>query len=412
MTNPATDEYYMELSDLDFLNSVIGRHWLAELAAQPLDQHNQLQWATRLRQEFSAETTHALLETTLLRQKAHTKFSRADQMFFTRHGLEMSSAETIATYRARRYAQLNVTSIADLCCGIGGDAITLSAGIDVTGFDHDPLHVAMAQHNSAVYGNSQRFTGITTDVTEQSPTNVAAVFFDPGRRDEYGKRIYSVHRYRPPLTVIDRWQAMTPHIGVKISPGVDYAELPDSAETEFISVNGEVREAVLWFGGLHTGATHRATLLTTTGHTIDQIATLIAQPGADVAVTSPRAWLLEPDGAVIRAHLVQTLAAQLNATQLDATIAYLTADRPITTPFARSFAVEDWFPFQLKRLRHYLREHNVGQVTIKKRGSPLDTDVLHRQLRLQGDQKRTLFLTRVDGEPVVIIGRDQTAIAA
>ncbi|MCO5205811.1 MAG: SAM-dependent methyltransferase [Anaerolineae bacterium] len=402
----------MQSSDLDFLNSDTGRHWLAELAAQPLDQHNQLPWATRLRQEFSAEQTHALLETALLRQKAVAKFSRADQMLFTRHGLEMSSAEPIAAYRASRYQQFGTTQVADLCCGIGGDAIGLNAVANVIGYDIDPLHVAMAQHNVAVYGQEPRFTGVVADVTEQTPTDVDALFFDPGRRDERGKRIYSVQHYRPPLAVIDRWQAITPHIGVKISPGVDYAELPASAETEFISVDGDLREAVLWFGGLHSGERRRATLLTTSGYAIDQMATLVEQPDAAVAVTQPRAWLVEPDGAVIRAHLVQTLAAQLNATQIDATVAYLTSDRPIETPFARSFVVDDWFPFQLKRLRRYLREHNIGRVTIKKRGSPLDTDTLQRQLRLRGERERILFLTRVSGEPVVIIGREQSVTAA
>ena len=88
-----------------------------------------------------------------------------------------------------------------------------------------------AQHNVAVYGQELRFTGVVADVTEQTPTDVDALFFDPGRRDERGKRIYSVQHYRPPLAVIDRWQAITPHIGVSNQSGVDYAELPGSAET-------------------------------------------------------------------------------------------------------------------------------------------------------------------------------------
>jgi hypothetical protein len=88
----------------------------------------------------------------------------------------------------------------------------------------------------------------------------------------------------------------------------------------------------------------------------------------------------------------------------------LTSEQQIDTPFARYFTVDDWFPFQLKRLRSYLRERNIGRVTIKKRGSPLDTDVLQRQLRLSGAEERIVFLTRVQGEPVVIIGRNAPSI--
>ena len=70
---------------------------------------------------------------------------------------------------------------------------------------------------------------------------------------------------------------------------------------------------------------------------------------------------------------------------------------------ATAYAVNDWFPFQLKRLRGYVRERRVGQLTIKKRGSPLDPDQLRRQLRPGGDNALTLFLTRLRGEPVVIV---------
>ncbi len=187
----------------------------------------------------------------------------------------------------------------------------------------------------------------------------------------------------------------------KISPGVDYEELPTDAETEFISLSGEVKEAVLWYGDLRRGTERKATLLPG-GHSL----TTADYPGSDVQATNPAAYLYEPDGAVIRAHLVQPLARHLNATQIDPQIAYLTSDEFLETPFARRFALEAWFPFQLKRLRQYLRARNVGQVTIKKRGSPLEPEFLRQQLRLRGDQQRILFLTHVKGKPAVIIGNE------
>ena len=119
--------------------------------------------------------------------------------------------------------------------------------------------------------------------------------------------------------------------------------------------------------------------------------------------------MYEPDGAVIRAHLVQALAAKVAASQIDQSIAYLTAETAVVTPFARCFAVEAFFPFQLKRLRHYLRERQVGSVTIKKRGSPLEPDQLQRRLRLSGQREnhRFLFLTQILGEPSVIVSGEE-----
>ncbi|MGB1252183.1 MAG: THUMP-like domain-containing protein, partial [Candidatus Promineifilaceae bacterium] len=100
---------------------------------------------------------------------------------------------------------------------------------------------------------------------------------------------------------------------------------------------------------------------------------------------------------------------QLNAVQIDSTIAYLTSEKLVETPFARRFEVEAWFPFQLKTLRRYLRERSVGHVVMKKRGSPLEPDQLKRQLKLKGSNSRTLFLTRTQGDPIVIVSPTSAA---
>jgi hypothetical protein len=93
----------------------------------------------------------------------------------------------------------------------------------------------------------------------------------------------------------------------------------------------------------------------------------------------------------------------LSASQLDPAIAYLTASTHISTPFARCWQIEDWFPFQLKRLRAYLHHHRIGHLTVKKRGSPLEPQDLIHQLRLKGDLERVLVLTQLRGQPIVLI---------
>jgi SAM-dependent methyltransferase len=389
----------MNLNDFYFLLTADGQTLLAETAAAGLNADTHLQLAMRLRDQIGAERAAAVLETVALRQRAAAKFSRADQMYFERAALAQASAEVVARHRAGRYAQLGAARVADLGCGIGGDALALASHSEVTGVDWEPLRLAMAQENLRVYGVNGRFHPLQADLSALSPLPVDAVFADPARRDEYGRRLFSVHDYLPPLTYLDQWREQIPHLGVKISPGVNYAELPAEAEVEFISVQGEVREGVLWYGGLRTAVARRATLLPG-GDTLTS-----EEGGVETAVTPVQNYLFEPDGAVIRAHLVQRLAAQIGATKIDADIAYLTAPEPKTTPFARGYIVEDALPFQLKRLRAHLRARGIGRLTIKKRGSPLEIEALRRQLRLQGDEERILFLTQVNGVATAVIGR-------
>jgi len=386
------------LEELFFLKSEAGLQLLAGLAVSQITADNHLQIASDLRQQVGAKYAAAALETTLLRQRGVAKFSQAANMFFTRAALEQASAEIVSTYRADRFARAGFKYIADLGCGIGGDSITLSARARVIGVDWDPVRLAMAQENVQIYGGGERFSALQADLLSLSPIAVEALFADPGRRDESGRRIYSLKQYRPPITFLTPWREKVPHQAIKIGPGIDYAEIPADAEIEFISVRGEVREGVLWFGDLRSRNSRRATLL-------PGRQTLTDESEENLAVSQPKAFLFEPDGAVIRAHLVTHLAHKLAAYKIDSDIAYLTADEPQETPFARCFTIDDVMPFQLKRLRQYCRDRNIGRVTIKKRGSPLDPTVLQSRLRLSGTRECTIFLTKVMGQPTVLIGR-------
>lgn len=390
----------MELRDFHFLLSPEGAERLDQLTKTAIRPENHLALASELRREVTAGQAHALLETAMLRQRAGEKFSRAAQMFFTRPALEQASSEVVSVYRSARFADAGFGLVADLGCGIGGDALGLAAHGHVVGIDRDRLRLEMARENAEVYGRGGRFHPVLADLYALPPLAVDALFFDPGRRDERGRRLYSVHDYRPPLSLLEQWLPMVPHAGVKISPGVDYGELPAGAEVEFISVAGGVKEAVLWFGRLNGGVERRATLLPG-GESL----TSADDTGEPVPVEAPGAYLYEPDGAVIRAHLVEALAQRLGAAKIDDDIAYLTTDRARLTPFARCFAVDEVMPFQLKRLRQALRERGVGRVTVKKRGSPLEPETLQRRLRLEGEGQAIVFLTHVRGEPYVLIGR-------
>jgi hypothetical protein len=360
-----------------------------------------------LSRRFPPELARAALETAILRQAAAAKFPLAERMYFTREALEQASASTVSTYRAKRYHPFE--RLIDLGCSIGGDTLSLAVVAPTLGVDRDPLRLAMARANAHATGIAASAEFLQADLGVSLPLFLAshslsfALFFDPARRVG-GRRIFTVREYQPPLSIIDQWLPRCPALGIKLSPGVDLAELAGyDAEIEFISLNGELKEAVLWFGPLKSTG-RRATILpgpyalTSPPH----------QTGVQSnhrLIREPQAYLYEPDPAVLRAGLVTTLAQQLDAAQLDPNIAYLTAAQSLPTPFARCWIIEGWFPFQIKRLRAYLRERGIGQVVVKKRGSPIEPEALIHDLRLTGDLECTIFLTHLRGRPIVIIGQ-------
>ncbi|MBI4768980.1 MAG: SAM-dependent methyltransferase [Chloroflexi bacterium] len=388
----------MTLPDFAALLSPAGQSALRAAAALEPDEERFLPLFTQLQKQFPASIARAALETATLRVRARArgKFTRADSMYFTREGLEQASGEAISTYRAGRY--VGFRRVADLACGLGGDTLSLAAVAETVGVDADPLRLALAAENLRAYGRSAGL--LQADLVREPPPEAGAAFFDPGRRAG-GRRLHSIREYQPPLALVEAWLPRIPALGAKISPGVDKREIAGyDAELEFISVGGELKEAVLWWGPLRTGAATRATLLPG-GHS------MALAPGerVELPLLDPQAYLYEPDPAVIRAGLVEKLGAALGAGKLDDDIAYLTAAALTPTPFARAYAIEEAMPFQLKRLRARLRALGVGQAVIKKRGSPLEPATLLRRLRLEGAESRVVFLTHVRGRAYALIGR-------
>lgn len=386
----------LTLETLDFLTSDAGGRLLETLAAQDLSANHTLTLLTRLRKTHPADHAAAALETARLRQRAVEKFGAdASRLFFTADALEQASDPLIRAYRAQAAPE----SVLDIGCGIGADSLAFAAqGARVTGMDLDPLRVALAQANADALGLDARFR--VGDAREPLPVDAALRFFDPARRDASGRRLNHVESYQPPLSTITGWGQRP--IMVKLSPAVDLTQLePYGGAVTFFSSGGDLKEAVLHLHSDHSGL--EAVLLT------PESAHVWRRTGdapVERALSAPRGWLLEPDAALLRAGLVQDVAHALEAYQLDATIAYLTSDARPDTPWARAWQIEAWMPFNVKKLRAYLRERGVGTLTVKKRGSPLTPEQLISQVKPKGDASRTLVLTRHQGAPIVIICAD------
>ncbi|MFF0851788.1 methyltransferase domain-containing protein [Streptomyces sp. NPDC003280] len=385
------------MNDLAPLLSPEGRALLDEV--RDTDPAHELAVATRLRREHPAELVSAALGQARLRQRAAAKFGAEDarRMFFTPNGVEQSTRASVAAYRAERMKGLGVTSVADLCCGIGGDAIALArAGIRVLAVDRDPLTAAAARANADALGLTALIEVREADVTEVDTDGYDAVFVDPARRGGRG-RIFDPEAYSPPLSWAVAAALKAPRAALKIAPGVPHEAVPAEAEAEWISDGGDVKEAVLWFGTGAPGAV-RATLL-------PGPRTLSGRGLPDPAVRPVGRYLYEPDGAVIRAHLVAEVAEEIGGGLVDETIAYITADAPHPTPYATAYEITDQLPFNVKKLKALLREREVGVLTVKKRGSAVEPEELRRKVKPQGPNSATVFLTRVAGAPTMLVGR-------
>lgn len=362
------------------------------------DRSRELAVAERLRRDHPAPLVTAALAQARLRQRAVAKFGAEDagRMFFTPNGLEQATRADVAAHRAARFAAQGVRRVADLGCGVGGDALALArAGVTVLAVDRDPLTCAVAQANAEALGLADRVEVRCADVTSVPLDGCDAVFADPARRSGRG-RIFDPEAYSPPLSWAVGTVRGAGRGALKVAPGIPHEAVPEDAEAEWVSHEGDVKEAVLWFGGPDAGGV-RATLLPAGD-------TLHGRGLPDPEQEPVGRYLYEPDGAVIRAHLVAEVAEQVDGRLIDPTIAYVTSDTLTRTPYARAYEITDALPFNLKKLRALLREREVGTLTVKKRGSPVEPEELRRKMKPKGPNAATVFLTRAAGAPTMLLG--------
>jgi THUMP domain-like/RNA cap guanine-N2 methyltransferase len=396
-----------------------------------------LRLGTELRDRYPPDLVAAALTQQALRMAAREKFSLAGEMFFTRDGLEQASGEQAAAHTARRFAGL--TLAADLCCGIGGDLTALvTATRQVLAVDADFDNLQFATRNAAVYGAFGAVSAVCADVRGLRLAGVPAAFIDPARRAG-GHRLRAGESH-PPLSWCFALADQVPQVCVKAAPGLAHALVPEGWEMEFVAVGRNLKEALLWSPGFAT-TTRRATVLPAgpladaadaghpppepedagrrtpdrrdtayripdredAGHRQerDRSHTLEAGTGTlpPVPVAAPGEYLLDPNPAVTRAGLVAELARELGAWQLDPMIAFLSLDRPASTPFARTLRVIASLPWREREVAAKLRELGVGAADIRRRGLAGDVQQIHRRLGLRGDKSATIVLTRRNDRP-------------
>ena len=320
-----------------------------------------------------------LVETTLLRRRAAAKFDDPSAWLFTDEALQQATAQRVAEHRAQRLAGV---AVHDVTCSIGTELAALrTSAAYVLGSDMDAIRLAMARSNVADVDlcRADALRPVTRD---------AVVLVDPARRSG-GRRRFDPRDYTPALdALLDVYRGRA--LVVKCAPGIDFDELARlgfGGEIEVTSLGGSVREACLWSASVAGDAVSRRATMLDTGEEITD-----AEPD-ECAVGPAGRWIIDPDGAVVRAGLVRHYAARHGLWQLDRDIAYLSGDQ--LPDGVRGFEVLEQLSYSERRLRQALSSRDVGAAEILVRGVDVNPDELRTRLRLRGWQPISIVLARI-----------------
>ncbi|MDR8019877.1 THUMP-like domain-containing protein [Nesterenkonia aerolata] len=433
-----------------------GWELLASLPSYDADESFTLNQRLR-RQGHPAETVAAALTQSRLRAAAATKFGQfAARMLFTEDGLQQATRLDVAARHARRFHRAGITTLADLGCGIGGDALAAAAsGLQVIAVESDETTAAAATINlspfpeaQVCHGTAEEFLteelprafpdpspGASPEASPAEPSEPAAelgLWLDPARRDPHAARSAdgAAHRlsdpetFSPPLSLAQDLAAAGHPVGVKLGPGIAHEQIPRDCEAEWVSIDGDVVEVALWFGTLTRPGVRRAATVLRQGQPAVELTSSTdfspqesgsAEPdpanphlrGTDPTPASAPSGpdglhgiLWEPDGAVIRAGLVADCAELFGGWLLDRHIAYFCTTEDTQAPpeaqgLARGYRILETMAFNVKTLKRWAAEQEVTRVEIKKRGVDITPERLRQQIlppRRRGAQARAATL--------------------
>ncbi|MEB8324780.1 class I SAM-dependent methyltransferase [Dietzia kunjamensis] len=401
----------MTPEDLEFLRTAAGRD-LLDLAAGLAWSRADLVASTAAVRRADPVHAAAAIDVVTARARAGGRIRGAGAMLLTDEAVQQATAWPVAALRAGRLAGRDVH---DVTCSVGAELTELVRTADrVIGSDLDPVRARMAAHNVP-----DALVCVADALAP--PSRDAVLVADPARRSG-GRRVHDPDRLSPPLPDLLAVAADRDHV-IKCAPGLDTSRLDHSGEVELVSLDGSVREACLWSPGLSAGVRRRATVVRTTAADVagpwgpprlvaDGVAVHVEEvtDGDDDEVDAheeAERFIVDPDGAVVRAGLVRHWARRHGLRQLDPRIAHLTGPR-IPDGYT-GFEVLEKCRLDRKQLRRVLRQRDCGSLEILVRGVDTDPDVLRRSLSLSGSRPLALVVTRIGSSAVVFVCGPRTA---
>jgi len=387
----------MDRSELDALLSTPVLRLLEQLTAEPSTPDTPALVTSLRKKGHPAAVVAAVVNQLSLRHKARGKFGDfASRMLFTKNGLEQATRLAVSSHHAGRFHRAGLTFVVDAGCGIGGDALACAGlGLSVRAIEQDPVTASLAAYNLAPFDGVEVLQGLAEEV-EWSGAD--ALWCDPARRSG-SIRLSKPEDWSPRLDwVFDK--ATTLPTGIKLAPGMDRGLIPEGMEAQWVSYSGSVAEMVLWSGPLARENTTRSALVMSSRGVAELTG---AADSTDADTGELGDYLIEPDGAVIRARLIGDLARTHGGVMLDQSIAYFSTKSPVHTPLAQCFRIHEVVPYNLTRVKDVVKRAHLGSLEIKKRGIDVDPGELRTHLSLTGEGEMTLILTRHRGKRVAIL---------
>ena len=385
----------------------------------------------------------------LLKKKLPSWSENDELLFPKRLSLEQCSSELTAKYKRTishrdEEAQCNICenqcrsvgekrTLIDLTGGMGVDTSFLSDNFDETIYVESQAELCeLAEHNFKVLKKNIKVVNAKAEDFLTQCGEVDCIYLDPARRDEYGRKMVSLHDCSPDVAELqDLLFEKTNTVIVKLSPMLDIdiikKELKNIKEIHIVAVKNECKEVLVLCQRTTDNGQQISSKACSQLITIDlrenwsfTFSEDEEQEAVPTFADEIGKYLYEPGVACMKAAPFKLLSQRFNIKKLHRNSHLYTSDELVTDFPGRTFEVINVIPFNKKTKKTLMQtltqtqsdEHSATwrlgdlvtqKVSIAVRNFPLSAEELRKHLGFEDGDDFYIFGTTMKGEKKMLV---------
>jgi 16S rRNA G966 N2-methylase RsmD len=326
-------------------------------------------------------------------------------LFPPKLNIEQTSSSKAANYKA---SLISGKTLIDITGGFGIDDHYFSKVFNtVTHCELNENLSALAAHNSKVLKttNITFKVGDGIEVLKNEASQFDWIYTDPSRRDDAGGKVFKLSDCEPNIPKhLDVLLEKGKRILLKTSPLLDITaglrELKFVSEIHIVAINNDVKELLWIIDQEHSSPTEIITVNFKANYKEEFKAKLTYESLAQVNYSKALSYLYEPNSALMKSGLFNTISEQYSLFKLHQNSHLYTSERLIDFS-GRRFKILETLPFHKKSLKLVFKNTKANITT---RNFPLTVSQLKSALQIKdGGTTYLFFTTQNQSDKVVLV---------
>lgn len=324
---------------------------------------------------------------------------------------EQCTHEVVAKFHASHF---NATDrVLDMTMGLGVDDYYIAKRVlSLTAIELDPEIASVGQYNfSFLAPNVEVCQGDSIEFLHNTDESYDAIFIDPARRGDSGKRLYGLADCRPDvLSLLPLIKSHTSQLFIKASPMIDVTQAmrdldPYLTDVWAVSIKNECKELFFKLDFKEIAKCVNLHALNHDGNEWKKFSTsahIATEPTNSSVVPAQGQYLYEPNSSIMKLGCYNAAELEFGVAQIAANSHLMVSDALIVDFPGRQFRILEVVPFKDKEIKQLGKRYK--QMNVATRNFRLNAKALKKRLRVNDGGDIYLFGTTLSiGEQVLIL---------